>query len=349
MQAALELFKEIGFGIALTSEIKNRYGKRCWTGEDGIVAEQVILPPNIPTVVEGEGSYRKDTEGHLVYSNPPTDVPVLLKPETIPQLSMLKFIPKTAELSVSALLLDDLYGQGGLPLLLIASTKSRFAQIGVEVSDWQDIPANTWRQLARGKDVIVPMNVNNYSSRPVIIPSGMPLFRFVSPLLTPYLKGEGLFQTYNAGLINVEGKQGDTWEWSYADNTDMPDLRNKKSIYGMRIKLKPDLKWIPPSNEPINMENFVGPDYRRKIDDLLEPVPDFDTPVLCISETYPLRLADSISGFINIYTSPWGRQINSRYIDPISNWGIRVEEILSPITAKSEERYMEIFYLKSIK
>ena len=97
------------------------------------------------------------------------------------------------------------------------------------------------------------------------------------------------------------------------------------------------------------MEDLKGPDYRKKIDAMLEPVPiDLEDPVLCISQSYPLRLAERISGYLSLWAGgAWGRQINSRFLDPVkTNWGIRVENVIAPALIKPEDRYMEVYFFQ---
>ena len=169
----------------------------------------------------------------------------------------------------------------------------------------------------------------NHGRRSVFIPKDTGLFRGFCGFPHNRVVGEQLTQLVNTTDLIVEGDYGRDWDY----------IRQPKTgnIIGIRVRIKEDLFWIPPSEDPSPLRvSPNGPGYRDEIRAYLEPAPQDNHPRLLIAETMPMKIPKSVDAIIatNVHTEAlepsWtiaelgskkeAIHINSHLIDGGSEW-----------------------------
>lgn len=256
---------------------------------------------------------------------------------------------------VPLLLPSNLAPFEGLPVDVFcyagSSTKSRYAQIGVDVLppagqvvaeslEYENYPKN------EGKIFRVYAPVANNSNRPIHFSEGSGLFRlYIHPMLVqPQLIREGkrLSKLVKNGEIRLSGQQGKDWM-----------LRAS----GIVLRIDPNKRtWIPqsPNNFPIRIPDETGIDYREIIDRYLEPVPISSSLLHWTGETVSaIQLGAGINAIIDRNPSIDGKvptrtfNANSVIVDERFDGTIRTE-IISP-TDSDSPNYILLRFFKDLE
>lgn len=242
---------------------------------------------------------------------------------------------------------------GGLPNFLVqhpelaskirASTRSRWAQLGLEIEDngtqLQEALASSSQGFENPNGLDISVQVNNHSQRDILIPLGARVFRSFYETEKHKYVGNDLLKVIESKKVAVEGKPGETWEIAYD---------SKKTPVGMYVKITNDRRWIPRdrSRNPKLMQiSDKGDKYRDEIDQMLVPVPETPQVKLWIGETVRMTLAHEINGILHSAVSPnlqgrgslnsFGTHVNSHLIDGgKTDWGVRVEVNSSTVRAQ---------------
>ncbi len=242
---------------------------------------------------------------------------------------------------------------GGLPSFLRqhselaskirASTRSRWAQLGLEIEDngtqLQEALTSSSSGLENPNGLNISVQVNNHSQRDILIPLGAKVFRSFYETEKHRYVGNDLLNLMESRKVAIEGNPGETWEIAYD---------SKKKPVGMYVKILEDRRWIPPdkSRSPKPMQiSDKGDKYRDEIDQKLVSVPQTPQVKLWIGETVRMTLAHEINGILHSAVSPnlqgrgslnsFGTHVNSHLIDGgETDWGVRVEVNSSTVPAQ---------------
>lgn len=224
------------------------------------------------------------------------------------------------------------------------SMRSRLAQAGLDISHFGQQLAHF--MVVNGIDVTnqpfaADIMVDNYSQRPIDLSSGARICRPFYEGTASALTGQRLLELEENGDIKIEGEENVDWAWR---------RENGHGVTGVYIRISDKKLWIPPhpTNKALivydddGFDNFTklsGFDYRKQIDEALQPAPQTDRPILWIGETKPrITLSENVNGILHsavVQTitgkgSHIGFHINSHMIDGgRTDWPVRVE-VLSP-------------------
>ncbi len=244
--------------------------------------------------------------------------------------------------------LPDLGPFTGLPLAVlsygVSSTRSRFEQLGVDVSHGAgQLIAETFRD-----DGTASVLVTNHCARPIRIRKGTGVFRlYVEPFAksaaepSVHLEGKDLLEAIQKEKIQISGKKGKDWDimydheslqagallsdveeyehlWGKAFPVDIDKAKflyeGDEAAWGIKLRLDPRKRmWIPPNpkNRPIEISGESGIDYRAKIDSYLKPIPRTKFPIHWIGETRSyVRMANGINAEIERNPSSDGANLS---------------------------------------
>lgn len=198
-----------------------------------------------------------------------------------------------------------------LPVDLITymatSTRSRFAQIGLEVHGAGQLIAESLedeKYKIGGTPYPATVMLRNHSQRPIEIDKNTPLFRLYSStyLAHPPLRvqGDSLLLLLANGDIELTGEKGHDWDIAYYQYES-----RQGGPAGLMLRIdKSSRRWIEPDTAPIKIPEGKDKDYRVLIDSILRPVPAFSERVHWVGETTSeVTLAPSVNGIIESHTA----------------------------------------------
>lgn len=276
--------------------------------------------------------------------NSVTNVPIIITPESLPSLEGL---PPEA-----------------LNGVVRASLRSRYAQLGIDLHD--DIGGQIAQWITRNSYQTTSGAIKeqfearaltyNRGTRLIFIPKGSHLFRFFYEFAQPMIRGKNLTSLVDSGEIKVDGTYGSDWMWHNQTGS------GEDNIMGIDIRIKSEgRRWIPPNpdNKPIILDlayDSTEYDYRKRIDTMLEPIPDDNREKLWIGETVPVNLGRRIEAILDkivvrdnnkFEIETLGLQTNSHLIDGgKTHWPIRVE-VLSATTPGVIPNYVNLHFVKN--
>lgn len=195
------------------------------------------------------------------------------------------------------------------------TTRSRFAQLGLEVSP------NAGRDIAtyykNGESL---MKVTNYALRPIRIKAGQAIcYQYFENerMLTGVALNEALGRS-----IQIEGKEGVDWKkWAPSGPLLLPG--SVVGPYGIEFMTDPASEsYIPEGDEPMELDDGPAENHNRGSVDayLKRPVPETNRFILIINETIAqIALDESVHGICDMSLTPkdWPfvhdrfRQLNS--------------------------------------
>lgn len=269
-----------------TELFRARMHGTCWTSIDIHNTEETVLPP-----------------GRL------TTIPILLTRDVFPPTPDL--LPAIT------------------PYLSI-SVRSRMAISGVHIAGFSsatDSRLNTltnqeWQHIHTGERVEAHLIAINVSARPLVIPEHMGIFRFFSgnELMTP-LNAHEIEHAMTSGAIHIQG-----------DHEVIQDQNGVSVLVRLSSFWQ---KWIPPAKEPLTIP--TGENYRGVLDTYLQDIPLENETRLWLGKTPHLTFDSTIAGVLSptLYTNGNGNhikqprhvgmQIESRLIDPGTDWEVIIE------------------------
>jgi hypothetical protein len=245
-------------------------------------------------------------------------------------------------------------------------TRSRFAQLGLEVSPSTGPMIGQTLHLAQEGDLQEPraiIPVVNHAARPICLPEGTKFFNLY------YWDGETITGDSLIDLlgkeIEISGTQGKDWRFWYGQRAEGGPLKRERfsgnEIEGIEFFL--DLQsqaWIPPSEKPISISDAEAENHNRaEVDQFLEkPIPKSDQPILWISATSAsLKISEAIHGLLDWVVTETGNpvatedschyQINSRIIKGGHTYGKMRTEIFSPTTEEVIPRTVLLRFVRA--
>jgi hypothetical protein len=236
--------------------------------------------------------------------------------------------------------------------VLHASTRSRFAQLGLEVlqSTGFSIAQTLYIEPKEDKPgelrAIIP--VVNRAARPIHLPEGV---KFFYPY---YWEGDTITDHSLKDLlgseIKINGVEGKDWRWWYGQISKDGGIRRehvqRKELQGIEFFLNPESQaWIPPSDKPMTISDAQIDNHNRaEIDQFLKkPIPESNEPLFWIAETSAsLEISPAIHGLVDWVVTQSGEpvatddnshhQANSTLIRGGNTFGKMRVEIFSPTT-----------------
>lgn len=156
------------------------------------------------------------------------------------------------------------------------STRSRYAQVGIDVS--HSVGKLMYETLQEVKDELVALvPVRNNSARPVSFSQGTRFCRLVIEPPEASIERKSVLSMIERGEITVSGEQGRDWEVLFG-----------KKLGLLWLKLNPDKRfWVPshPADVPIEIPDDPGIDYRSLVDSFLKSAPISETSIHWVGET----------------------------------------------------------------
>lgn len=254
---------------------------------------------------------------------------------------------------VPVLLPPNLSPFEGLPAdvfcLASSSTRSRYAQIGVDVlPPAGQVIAETLESEIYPRDggiIKVYVPVCNYSNRPISFSKESGLFRlYIDPAtIEPQFiqEEEKLSRLIENGEVRLNGQKGKDWRLHES---------------GIALRIDPEKRmWIPqnPANSPLQISDQTGIDYREVVDRCLEPVPRSSSLLHWRGETVSaIRLKAGINATIDRNPSIDGDvptrtfHTNSLLVDEGFDGTIRTEIISS--TDSNSPNYILLRFFKDL-
>lgn len=238
--------------------------------------------------------------------------------------------------------------------LLHLSTRSRFAQTGIEIDFTdQSFSDDIIERINKGEKVNIPVKINNQGTRPVELEGGVArFFWFNEP---DRLKGEELKNAISSS-IKIGGENGKDWFFIDSDHkADKKIDQSRDAEYSMgsipcqkNISIVLPIKkklYIPESNKPLKIKN------RKDLEDELKPKPasgNYDSETVEIGETERLTLDNETCAVINWGVSDTGGiHRKSVFIDPGFDGHIRTETLFNGSKTPLGLEYIEVnFYHK---
>lgn len=276
-----------------------------------------------------------------VLLNTAARIPILIHPESLPPMDSLDH--------------DSLY-------FLHGSVRSRWAQLGVDLEEevGPRIAGALIASLGPKGKVTSPffgeVVLHNRATRSIHIPEGSRIFRLYYDVKESALFGKDLIHAFTSGNIKIEGEFGRDWAWAYSGE----EAKEDDNIMGMHVRIDSrGRRWIPPDtdNIPVTVDDSI-PDYRKKIDEFLVPIPRTRETILWVGQTNKITLSSVevvLDGQtrsnidINTRRLTKGYQINSRLIDDgRTNWPVRVE-ILSPTTRSAISNFVTFHFRRNLR
>ncbi len=230
------------------------------------------------------------------------------------------------------------------PAKVKPSTKSKLAQLGLEVDDsvgrWIVVEAkDNLEKEGAARPFEKSILVKNHSSRPIKIERGSPLFRLYTPGY--FVEGEDLKDLVESGKIQINGNRGRDWDYRSSGSY------FKSKPYGVAVRINGGKRlWIPSggNGEPLSVREVQqAVNYREYLDRKYEPVPRTSDQILWIGETLRMELDTGIDAQLEktVFSSlvvdkeGAGSQIAARLIDGAkTEWEVRVE-VLGPTDSRS--------------
>jgi hypothetical protein len=233
--------------------------------------------------------------------------------------------------------------------ILLPSTRSRFAQLGLEVlpSAGFSIAQTPLIEPKSGElRAIIP--VINYAARPIHLPEGTKFF-YLYYWNGKTITGQSLINLLGSA-VKISGVEGKDWRWWYGQEAMDVGLRREhvqgKDIQGIELFLNPESQaWIPPSCEPMAISDASASNHNRaEIDQFLKkPVPESEESLFWVAETSAsLAISPTIHGLVDWVVTLSGEpvatddnshhQTNSTLIRGGHTFGKMRVEIFSPTT-----------------
>ena len=201
-----------------------------------------------------------------------------------------------------------------------ATTRSRFAQLGLEVpkSAFADI-ARTFYWIPQEDGTkkrfggIVP--AQNWSARPIKMEAGTKFFS------GHFWDGETIIgeelHSFVGRDILISGQENETWRWWYSPNStgEIEDIQGIEFFIDEKSR-----SWIPPSTVPMSINDGHSRNHNRAgVDKYLHsPVPIRQKPTLIIAQTMAdIELTPKVHGLIEMALSPHGLPIGQGETDDI--------------------------------
>jgi hypothetical protein len=248
---------------------------------------------------------------------------------------------------------------------LKASTKSRLAQLGLEVDESvgrqvSELASKRGYKIGSGTIITAQALVHNFSARPISLEKGTDLFRFFD---TPkkslegedlLVEGEDLLDLFLNREIQISGHRRKDWDWTHGNGY----IKSNGDINGVAVRIKSGNRlWIPPSDIPISAREIQeAEDYRSMLGLYFVPVPITEQSIFWIGETVDMSLGKGIEAELGKAVAPnlaaigsldkWGEQINARLIDGgKTKWPVRVE-VLSSTAADRIPNYVTFRFMR---
>lgn len=222
-----------------------------------------------------------------------------------------------------------------------ANTRSRFAQLGVEVPPdaTSEITRTFGWRVENGKHVFVAtMPVRNHSGRPISVQEGSS-FAYLYYWDGKYIEGGELLKLMGDKLV-IPDKDRHLWKWWYGNSKN----RGIEDIKGIEFLLDEESKaWIPPSDEIMNLDAGNAYNHNRgEVDKyLVKGIPEQEKPLLWIAETAAeFEIKEGVNGLVdtlvprNVVSSFYDNesQTNSVVIAGGNTYGKMRTEIISSTT-----------------
>ena len=187
-----------------------------------------------------------------------------------------------------------------------ATTRSRFAQLGLEVPQnaFTDIARTFyWTPRADGTKqfgALVP--VRNLAARPIEMSAGTNFFSGF------YWNGKTLTggELYNAvgNTIRISGKENETWRWFYGKDS----IGKIADVRGIEFFIDEESRsWVPSGIEPMYLDGEPAINHNRACVDkyLQSPIPNRPSSTLVIAQTIAdIELEPSVHGIVNMSVIP---------------------------------------------
>jgi hypothetical protein len=209
---------------------------------------------------------------------------------------------------------------------LSLSVRSCLAQSGVEVLfHHSDMTDEMLVGLQNGETVAIPVNIHNYSPRPIMLEDGLMRFYWVNDRRR--LRHNELRHAIGNSLT-IDGTEGE--DWSFLD--DEPDddccpgavaISDSGPLKDLSVKLCLNARFhIPESDEPFCVKR------KSDLPMFFQELQPGRRPYFSIGETAPVRLGPDIIAVINIGAYDHGKKhIRSPLIDPLYSGKIRTETV----------------------
>ena len=194
------------------------------------------------------------------------------------------------------------------------SVRSFLAQSGIEIIfDRNTVTDEMIKDINAGKDVAVPVHMQNFGTRAMELEGEVMRFFWVNDMNR--LRGEDLRSVLKIELT-IDGVEGVDWSFADVDLDDDP----KKEAVCIKLNLKSRKFYIPESDEPLKIKS------RKELATVFQDVPEGMEIAFQIGETARVKLGENITGVINMgSTDDGGRHIRSPLIDPKFEGNIRTE------------------------
>lgn len=203
------------------------------------------------------------------------------------------------------------------------SVRSFLAQSGIEIRfDCNSISDNMLSDLSDGKDILVPVDVENMGQRAVELNGTVIRFFWVND--NRRLRGEKLLDAIKSGEFSVEGVEGEDWFLGGSDQEEKIMTNGEKADEGLCIvlQLEPQKFYVPYAEEPVRIKNS-----RKDLSQFLRPIPEGMKLNFEVGETPKVKLGQNIVAVINTGAEKDKRHIRSPLIDPGSEGHIRTETL----------------------
>lgn len=213
---------------------------------------------------------------------------VILKPESLTYVPV--SLPKTFPP-----LTDFYHFHPYIFSCIYASTRSRYAQLGLEVSKatGPEIAATLQPAQDSPKDYNALVAVVNQGARAIHLSKGEKFF-YMYWWDGSTVTGQELVDLVGSA-IKVQGEQGKDWQWWRGSS---------KIIEGIELLIDPQSRsWIPPDPEPIRIFDGSTVNHSRDRVDvyLKKPVPRTEKPLFWIGETRAeITLDPSVHGLVDM-------------------------------------------------
>ncbi len=239
-----------------------------------------------------------------------------------------------------------------------ATTRSRYAQLGLEICPHTDLsmshscyPSEPDYEGIRIADVYV----KNFSQRAIRLPEDTGFF-YLYYFNSPPLRGKNLMKMVGND-IKIGGEEGVDWRWW------CPKTRDVDKIEGIEFFIDPESKaWIAPDNTEITIGSGSASNHNRAgVDAYLEsPVPVVKDPILTIAESKSsLELSEDVNGLVEtgvVYggnrigiVDPHARHLDSIYMEGGNTYGKFRTEVLGATTPTLSPQTVAIRFFSNRK
>ena len=222
------------------------------------------------------------------------------------------------------------------------SGRSILMQLGIEVRDETSEILDWTLEGKENNEMTAAIPLANVGNNTVKIPEGMGVGSLYLWNGKTIRNGE-LESLVESGDIRMTGNEGEDWRF-YNDK--------EGTLSGIQYRIDSDFrKYIPPSQDIIDMSDFSSRHDRPKIDRLLVDVPEIEEPVDWITQTRSsIGLSESVHALIQPkLNAPFfdAQHRNSRLLKGGDEWPIRLE-LVSPTVEGTLPHWVLFHFVKAV-